>query len=121
MKTGQKQGGEQEKNRKPGTWKPGESGNPAGRPKKGFSIKEVVQSMLVADPALKKALAQKWLQKALEGKGDFASLRLLIHYMDGMPVQPIVELDPNEYNEIHSKKAEEVLNKIKQASKKNAK
>ena len=69
------------------SYKPGQSGNPKGRPKKGYSITETVKSMLNAKPEIKQALANKVLEKAL--KGDIAAQKMIWQYMDGMPQQDI--------------------------------
>jgi len=66
-------------------WQPGESGNPAGRPKKGHSITEVIRSLFDEKPELKKALAAKILQAALDG--DITAQKTIWNYMDGMPLQ----------------------------------
>ncbi len=66
-------------------FKPGQSGNPKGRPPKGYSITETFREMLKAQPDIKQALATKVLQAAI--KGDLAAIKLLWQYMDGMPPQ----------------------------------
>ena len=65
-------------------WKPGQSGNPNGRPKKGYSITETIKSMLKSKPEIKKALSTKILEKGLQG--DMAAIRMLWSYMDGLPL-----------------------------------
>ena len=67
------------------SWKPGETGNPNGRPPKGYSITETIKSMLKAKPEIKRALGNKILAKALEG--DTVAMKMLWQYMDGMPAQ----------------------------------
>lgn len=69
---------------KPWLWKPGQSGNPAGRPPKGYSITETIKEMMDAQPEIKKALSKVILQKALEDK-DMTAIKLLWSYLDGMP------------------------------------
>jgi len=63
----------------------GESGNPNGRPKKGYSITEMMQEMLGSEPEIKAALGKSVLKKALSG--DMTAMKLVWSYMDGMPVQ----------------------------------
>lgn len=75
----------QEENRKPGTWLPGQSGNPNGRPKKGHSITETIKAMMDERPEIKKALAAKVLQMASEG--DITAMKTIWNYLDGMPMQ----------------------------------
>jgi len=77
----------QKNNRVPETaWKPGQSGNPNGRPPKGHSITDTIKEMMGEKPEIKKALGTKLIELAL--KGDMAAIKLLMGYMDGMPVQP---------------------------------
>jgi len=68
-------------------WKPGQSGNPAGRPPKEYSITETMRDMMRAKPDIKAALATKILEQALQG--DSAAQKMIWGYMDGMPTQPI--------------------------------
>lgn len=67
------------------SWKPGESGNPNGRPPKGYSITEMMKEMLNEQPEIKKGIGQRIAKKALEG--DPAAIKMLWQYMDGMPLQ----------------------------------
>ena len=66
-------------------YKPGQSGNPNGRPPKGHSITEWFKNMLNSDPAIKDALGKSIIKKALEG--DSTAQKLVWNYMDGMPLQ----------------------------------
>jgi len=68
-------------------FKPGQSGNPAGRPKKGYSITEWFKEMLASNPEVKDAIGKSIMKKALEG--DVTAQRLVWSYMDGMPKQAI--------------------------------
>lgn len=77
----------QKKNTPKTAWKPGESGNPNGRPPKGYSITETMKAMLGEKPEIKDALGRKVLEMAL--KGDIAALKLVWQYMDGMPKQEV--------------------------------
>lgn len=69
----------------PASFKPGQSGNPNGRPKKGYSITEWFREMLASKPEVKDAIGKSIMKKALEG--DSAAQRLVWNYMDGMPLQ----------------------------------
>ncbi len=69
----------------PASFKPGQSGNPNGRPPKGYSITEWFQNMLASNPDVKDAIGKSIMKKALEG--DPAAQRLVWNYMDGMPQQ----------------------------------
>ena len=62
---------------------PGVSGNPKGRPLKGYSITEAFRAMLVADPEAKRKIVDSIKDKAL--KGDPAAQKLIWNYMDGLP------------------------------------
>jgi hypothetical protein len=73
------------KSDKPWLWKPGESGNPMGRPHKGHSITETIRRMMDEKPEIKKALASKILQSALDG--DITAMKTIWNYIDGMPLQ----------------------------------
>jgi len=70
-----------------GSYKPGQSGNLKGAPKKGYSITEWFKEMLASKPEVKDAIGKSILKKALEG--DPAAQRLVWSYMDGMPSQAI--------------------------------
>lgn len=67
------------------SWKPGESGNPNGRPPKGYSITEWFKNMLNSNPEVKDAIGKSIMKKALEG--DTAAQKMVWQYMDGMPQQ----------------------------------
>jgi len=66
-------------------FKPGESGNPDGRPPKGYSITEMMKEMLNSTPGLKESLGKVIAKKALEG--DITAVKMLWNYMDGLPKQ----------------------------------
>lgn len=77
----------QEENRNPSWFKPGQSGNPNGRPKKGYSITEAVQDLLTKNPERKSKIVEKVI--ALAEQGDPTFVKLAWNYMDGMPKQEI--------------------------------
>lgn len=66
-------------------FKPDVSGNPNGRPSKGYSITETIREMMTEKPEIKRALGSKILEAAL--KGDLQAIKLMWNYMDGMPEQ----------------------------------
>lgn len=68
----------------PGSFKPGQSGNPNGRPKKGYSITEWFQEMFNSKPEVKDAIGKSIIKKALEG--DITAQKLVWNYMDGLPM-----------------------------------
>ena len=65
------------------SFKKGNNANPKGRPKKGYSITEMMKEMLDSEPDLKKAIGQQIAKKALQG--DQSAVRMLWNYMDGLP------------------------------------
>ena len=67
-------------------FKEGQSGNPAGRPPKGYSITETIREMMAEKPEIKRALGTKVIEAAL--KGDLTAIKLVWAYMDGQPMQP---------------------------------
>lgn len=69
----------------------GHTANPNGRPKKGYSITEMMRSMLEAQPELREGIAKSVAKKALQG--DIAAIKAIWNYMDGMPPQEI-KFDP---------------------------
>lgn len=75
------------------SFKPGESGNPNGRPPKGYSITEMMKEMLSSDPRVKETLGKVIITKALEG--DMTAIKTVWQYMDGMPKQNVT-LEGNE-------------------------
>lgn len=68
-------------------FKPGESGNPNGRPPKGYSITEWFKNMLNSNPDVRDAMGKSIIKKALEG--DTAAQKMVWQYMDGMPKQAV--------------------------------
>lgn len=71
----------------PASYKPGQSGNPNGRPPKGYSITEWFKNMLNSKPEVKDAIGKSILKKALEG--DTTAQKMVWQYMDGMPKQTV--------------------------------
>lgn len=71
-------------------WKPGQSGNPKGRPK--FSITVALEKRLQKlDPenkkAIKDAIADVWVSLAL--KGDLEAIKSIANRVEGTPKQAI--------------------------------
>lgn len=76
-------------------WQPGESGNPNGRPPKGYAVTDVMRQMLEEKPEIKKALMAKLLEIAL--KGDLPAIREILDRLEGRAKQS-VELSGDEQN-----------------------
>ena len=68
-------------------FKKGQSGNPNGRPPKGYSITDTIREMMDEKPEIKKALGNKILQMALNG--DIVAMKTIWSYLDGMPQQSV--------------------------------
>ena len=78
--------------------KPGETHNPNGRPKKGTAIADCMREYLAGEIdteggkiTRQQALVKAIFQKAMKG-GD-AAQRLMMNYVDGMPIQTIKNVD----------------------------
>jgi len=75
-------------------WKPGQSGNPNGRPKgSGLNLTRLLKDKLEEVPEGKKEpykelFIKTLLHKALIDK-DMHSMRLVMNYVDGLPTQRI--------------------------------
>lgn len=80
------------------TFKPGQSGNPGGRPKKGYSIREHLRASMAdeitipgkdgkPDQVIAKGafLSSKLFQ--LAASGDLAAIKLCLDNIDGPPAQ----------------------------------
>lgn len=95
-------------------WKPGQSGNPNGRPKKGECLTEILRKFAeIKDVEItdkngnpkkirrKQALAEKMWNMALV-EGDRVVMMYLYDRLDGKPVQTNVNLPGNEENPIYN-------------------
>lgn len=69
-------------------WKPGQSGNPKGRPLKGHSLTESLKEAMDEQPDIKKALIAKTVELALKSN-DLAAIKMIWNYLDGMPTQNV--------------------------------
>lgn len=92
------------------SYKPGQSGNPKGRPPKGYSITEWFREMFASSPEVKDALGKSILKKALEG--DTAAQRLVWNYIDGMPQQKVDVTTLGDKINTDTKKVAEVLQEL---------
>lgn len=76
------------------SWKKGQSGNKNGRPSKGYSIAERMREMYTANPEKKDEIIE-YMHDAVVLKMDVSAAKLLLSYVDGLPVQ-MKELSDNE-------------------------
>lgn len=85
------------------TWKPGQSGNPNGRPKKGLAVSEVLQAIANAKEEggtrtrLRVLLEKLW---RLAEDGDIPAARVLLPYLQPEPRAVTVETAPEEFGPI---------------------
>lgn len=72
-------------------WKPGQSGNPKGRPPKGETVAEVWRAFLEGkdDPDDKMTRREKLMQAMYRKglSGDVAAVKLVLERTDGLPIQ----------------------------------
>lgn len=73
----------------------GVSGNPGGRPKKGWSISELIQRKLDADPELRDRLINKAIDKA--ASGDVPALKEIMNRLEGQAPQTINQVQSNPF------------------------
>lgn len=66
-------------------WKPGQSGNPNGRPPKGQALTDLMREMMEENPNIKKAIMAKLMEGA--AKGDIAFIREVLDRIEGKPIQ----------------------------------
>lgn len=64
-------------------WKPGESGNPNGRPPKGEALTDILNSKLD-----KEEMVEKIIQIAIE-KEDLSAIKYIFDRLDGKPKESI--------------------------------
>lgn len=72
-----------------GSWRPGQSGNPKGRPKSGKRLTDVLRRVL-AEPAKEGKTKADELADVLVGlaqKGDLDALKYIYDRLDGKPTE----------------------------------
>lgn len=76
---------------KPGTFKPGQSGNPNGAPKRSWTwsgeLQKAVEKKYKDGTPVKEAVANSLITQAVGG--NVLAAKELMNRMDGMPDQPI--------------------------------
>jgi hypothetical protein len=78
-----------------GRWASGHSGNPRGSPKRPKCLTRELERILarrVNGRPIRVAVANKVIKMALEG--DVSALRLLWSYVDGLPLQRVLDETP---------------------------
>ena len=81
---------------KPGTWQPGQSGNPNGRPRKGLALTDVLREhMELSDEGdsvpRKVRLAERLYELAMAG--NVSAIEYIANRLDGKPTQAIALVD----------------------------
>jgi len=109
-------------NRNSGTWKPGQSGNPKGRAKKGKTLTDILEKHLRKrrelpageKHAAKELLAKELIDRALDG--DTAALKYIFDRIDGKPTETVkaahtgrveIALERHLYDAVHADDEEE--------------
>lgn len=73
----------------PASWKPGQSGNPKGSPKRDESLTGLMREFLKGiDEKTGKERRQMFIEKAFkkaEEEGDNVTMKLIWNYLDGLP------------------------------------
>jgi hypothetical protein len=82
--------------REDGTFAPGVSGNPGGRPKGSVSLKRLLRERLsLAPPGTEKSFAEGIVEATIRDalKGDAQARRLVWEYMEGRPAPGSAEAE----------------------------
>ena len=88
MASSDKQRKNKKKKAPPHAWKPGQSGNPSGRPKKGFAIAERIRSA-VGDDDWNEIISCAVVQAK---EGDKSARDFLVDRTEGKPTQPTADV-----------------------------
>lgn len=82
-------------------FKPGQSGNPKGAPKREWTwagvIQEAVEQLEEDGTPIKSSVVKALIREAK--KGNVLATKELMNRMDGMPVQPSAEIPPEEIDD----------------------
>lgn len=76
-------------------WKPGQSGNPAGRPKSGYAVSEIFRARLLNEEMMVNGVRKTKLDAlfdilmAQSSKGNVMAARVILERAFGMPEQTI--------------------------------
>lgn len=74
-------------------WKPGESGNPGGRPRKRLIDRELEEMLSSEDSSLAKAIAKALVNRAR--RGDLKAIQLVAERTEGRPRQAMEVSGPD--------------------------
>jgi hypothetical protein len=74
-------------------WKPGQSGNPGGRPRKRLIDRELEELLSDSDSSLANAIARALLVRAR--KGDLKAIQLVVERTEGRPRQAVEVSGPD--------------------------
>lgn len=82
-----------------GSFKPGQSGNPKGKPVGAYSLVGILKRKLQeAPPGQKKTwgelIVTQVMTQALKGK-DYKAQKLVMNYIDGLPIARIADAEGN--------------------------
>lgn len=96
-------------------FKPGESGNPKGAPKKEWTMKGLLEESLEEQDETgtpyKRIIARKL--RNLAAKGDMVAIKEVNNRMDGMPVQPNAQIPEDQIDDyLHIYKPEKVEKEV---------
>jgi hypothetical protein len=75
-------------------FKPGQSGNPGGRPKKPMVDRMLEEALTAKDSATAKVIAEKLLEKAK--KGNLAAIKLIAERTEGKPGRNAADNQPKQ-------------------------
>lgn len=95
-------------------WKPGQSGNPSGRPKKDRALTAALDAELdkkIGRKTKRQLVAEKVLGLALDG--DMTAVKFLADRTEGLPVQPY-RFDDDDLHQQASALAEETEQPVEQ-------
>lgn len=94
-------------------WKPGQSGNPNGRPKKGYSVVEAMKQFFNEKEPMKRQQMVHAMYLQVINEGNVHAFKTIVSYLDGLPAQANIESDQIDRLTQHFDGLAERLNKIR--------